>query len=330
MIIELGSRYIVNHNEELKQKMLRVGNSVHHKYAKYQGHPFMQFTGVPNGPNIGSKKLYNSLGFLGGDVGYKKPVGTVRIACLGGSTTASGYPKILQDIMNRRTDNKKFEVMNFGHDFYTTAHSLVNFVLNVRDFDPDFIIIHHAWNDIVATDAGGKYRRDYAHVFKPFEYAQPYDAVLIDLSVAYRLVRVLMYGETPQWLLLSNAISKPRKKNLDTANYDEKEYSGFKRNIRTIIDLAILDGSMVILSTQPFNADPNLRYSWNAPVVARLNNVIREIANGYIGKTNQVLLLDFDKESTIRKNVFIDSGHMTHKGLLLKAKQFAHVISSHL
>jgi hypothetical protein len=37
--------------------------------------------------------------------------------------------------------------MNFGHPYWTTNHSVVNFMLNVLDFHPDFVVIHHGWNE---------------------------------------------------------------------------------------------------------------------------------------------------------------------------------------
>src|SRR4030095_14123746 len=92
---------------------------------------------------------FNNFGFVGRDFAYAKPPGVIRIAALGASTTADGYPAMLEEYLNALQSNR-FEVMNFGQGYWTSAHVLVNFVLNVIDFAPDYIVIHQAANDELA------------------------------------------------------------------------------------------------------------------------------------------------------------------------------------
>ncbi|MEM9024273.1 MAG: SGNH/GDSL hydrolase family protein, partial [Bacteroidota bacterium] len=107
----------------------------------FTGHPYVHYTGVPN-------KGFNNRGFHGSDWAREKPAGVFRVACIGGSTTARGYPADLEAWLNTRADTV-FEVLNVGLGGWTTAHSVANFVLNVVDYNPDLVVIHHAWNDVV-------------------------------------------------------------------------------------------------------------------------------------------------------------------------------------
>jgi hypothetical protein len=53
---------------------------------------------------------------------------------------------MMEDYLNAHASagDGRFEVLNFGLGFYTTAHSLVNYVLNVVDYHPGYLVIHHA------------------------------------------------------------------------------------------------------------------------------------------------------------------------------------------
>ena len=171
-----------------------MGNLSYDDLRVYQGHPFLQFTGVPSRKLIGNRALgnladFNNFGFVGRDFKYKKPNGVVRIAALGASTTARGYPALLEEFLNAKVQSptKSFEVMNFGLGHYTSANTLTNFVLNVVDFAPDVIIIHHGWNDIHARAKETVFRGDYGHHLKIFQPPRfVIDRYLIRTSILYR------------------------------------------------------------------------------------------------------------------------------------------------
>ena len=76
-----------------------------------------------------------------------------RIVCLGGSTTFGAYleaeeawPRLLEDTLRR--EGLDVEVVNAGVAWYTSAHSLVNYVLQMRYFNPDVVVVMHAVNDL--------------------------------------------------------------------------------------------------------------------------------------------------------------------------------------
>ena len=120
--IELGARLTVVYVfPEKRSYLTKLANRTYPGFAAYQGHPFLQFTGSPSISLIGNRALgnlspFNNFGFHGPDFNYDKPRNVIRIACLGGSTTGSGYPQVMEKYLNdtKNEDSYRFEAMNFG------------------------------------------------------------------------------------------------------------------------------------------------------------------------------------------------------------------------
>ena len=99
-------------------------------------HPFLQYTGRPGctwrrDEVLGSPVPSNELGFAGPTLAKANPERTTRSTCLGGSTTASGYPIDMREILQRRLGpSHRFEVMNLGIGWYMSLHSAVNFIVH--------------------------------------------------------------------------------------------------------------------------------------------------------------------------------------------------------
>ena len=98
----------------------------------------------------------NSLGFRGDEITREKPVGTIRIACMGASTTfcteASSneavWPQQLQALLNAAHPEVRFEVINAGIPGYTLDSSVRRLEHHVLPLDPDLVLFYHANNDI--------------------------------------------------------------------------------------------------------------------------------------------------------------------------------------
>jgi lysophospholipase L1-like esterase len=99
----------------------------------------------------------NSLGFRGPEITREKPPHTVRIACLGASTTFSAeassndevWTKILQDKLQAAHPDVHFEVINAGVPGYTSAENLKYLRSHVLEIDPDMVLYYEANNEIV-------------------------------------------------------------------------------------------------------------------------------------------------------------------------------------
>jgi len=328
--MELGSRTIINLLPDHRSiEFARRGNMSYKDFQAFQGHPFLQFTGIPSLPNTEKRAFinqskFNNFGFKGNrDFTYEKPQNVFRIATIGGSTTANEYPQLMEDFLNTNfaSYQTKIEVLNFGTGFWTTAHSLVNFVLNVVDFQIDYAVIHHAWNDIKVRRGSPFFRGDYAHSFKVFEQPSSFvDRHLLRVSVIYRYIR-FRFGK-PTWAFIADsALLSPH--NLNFVN-KPNELKPYRRNIETIIDLAILRGIKIVLTTMPHSIDPKKRFFHSLQHIDQCNEILRDIARKYQGK---ILFVDLDTLMTRHmEELFRDVAHVSHEGRAFKAQQIGHAI----
>lgn len=330
--LELGVRLAIRHFAPQSQlELSRWGNMSYDDLLAYQGHPFVQFTGKPSAALIGNRALgalspWNNFGFRGRDFRHDKPPGTIRIAALGGSTTVDGYPELVESILNRAVGDgpARFEVLNFGMAFWTSAHSLVNFVLNALDFRPDYVVVHDGWNDAKARLAGPDFRGDYSHALKVFEPpAFVPDRYLLRTSVIYRAIK-RRWGP-PDWAFLDRALEVPRRR---TGGYENvHELDPFRRNVETIIRLAASHDLAVVLLTIPHSTDPGKPHYSDVEHLEQCNAILRELARRHAPRT---VVVDLDRMMTGKmESVFTDLGHVDAAGRAFKADQVARAIQAH-
>ncbi len=99
----------------------------------------------------------NSLGFRGDEIAREKPADTVRVACLGASTTFCAevssnhatWPYLLQEKLKQAYPGVKFEVVNAAVGGYVAADNLKNLEHRVLPLSPDLVIYYEANNEIV-------------------------------------------------------------------------------------------------------------------------------------------------------------------------------------
>ena len=105
--------------------------------------------------------------------------GAFRILFLGGSTTQGAdlapenrYPEILRRKIEAESGGRPVEILNAGVAFYTTKHSLINYVTYYRAWKPDLVIVMHAMNDLYRSFsppayADGDYDELWSHFYGP-------------------------------------------------------------------------------------------------------------------------------------------------------------------
>lgn len=239
LLVEFGFRAVANLTLSGAEKWsLEIdGLRTYNDYTAYTGHPFLQFTkrGLRDLSTNEFKNPYehNSLGFNDIDRPYKKPSGEYRIAAIGASTTERGYPQELNKILNTTwTSQSNPVVLNFGVSSWTSAHSMINYMLNVVEFEPDMLIIHHGWNESeIRNSPKEDFRPDYAHAFKYFHEPERKDALIVRTSLLYRWVKKKLDLQEG-WMFLDRATMK-RDRVFSDANFsDTTELRPYKRNIK--------------------------------------------------------------------------------------------------
>jgi hypothetical protein len=210
--------------------------------------------------------------------------------------------------------------------WYTSTHAVVNFVLNVIDFAPEYVVFHEAWNDQIARNTRAPFRNDYAHAFQSFQEPDIPDKWPIRASIIYRYGKHRITRE-PDWMFLDAALVRQNNRPAAVRYDNPAELYPYERNIRTIVDLGMLRGITTVLTTQPHSTDPAVDQYEVAPHIDQCNAVMRKIAAEY---GDRVVFVDLDSLMTGTMNgVFVDIGHVDWRGDEFKAHRIGEAILTH-
>jgi lysophospholipase L1-like esterase len=96
----------------------------------------------------------NSFGIRGGRIVPQKDTSTLRVICLGGSSTFNygaaddrTWPARLQAALQRQL-GRRVEVINGGTPGYSLFQSSLRFQYQFSRWQPDLVIVYHMWNDL--------------------------------------------------------------------------------------------------------------------------------------------------------------------------------------
>ena len=297
----------------------------------------------------------NSLGFRGEEIPVKKTFGTYRIFVLGGSTVLNrevefenNLVRLLEKKLRVRYPNRKIEVINAGKDYYTSEHSLIQYMFKISDLNPDLIIMWHGANDmgvsctIEEIVSHGEYKSDYSHMFGAvanivFDYFRPQPVIqlkLISLDFLIKAMQDNLYSD-----LLKNLQNKAREKaardfknGINTVTVHRfPSIESYNRNLSYFVDLTEKKGIKLILGNQPtlIKKDntiaelekiifpglgckkDNMYYSLES-LVYGLNLFNSETKK--ISEENNIMFLDLDKNLPKNLEYYLDGFHYTKKG----------------
>lgn len=289
----------------------------------YVPHPHLVYTGNP-------EARHNQDGFLGLKRRVAKPENTVRVACLGASTTYGvfNWPFRLRINLNSETDadERKYEVFNFGMNGYTSLESLVNLAINVQDYGIDFLVIHHNGMDLLPR-LYPKMERDYGHFRKIYHPPPPALRFLRRHSALFVLVARKL-GDRPSLAQETMTVNDENPENPFQPGTLNPDSSIFRRNLATMISIARGAGMRPILTTVPYSLDPSkvptdFAMSHEAKVAGMQehNRIIRELA-----AEHAVLLVDLDRDMTGNETYFFDHVHCDGPGRIRKAELISEAV----
>ena len=179
----------------------------------------------------------------------------IRVLALGGSTTygsrlerEQAYPAVLGQMLEHRYPQAQFEIFNAGVPWHTSMHSLLRYVALYSDWEPDIVIVMHAFNDIFQASEGklasGGFRGDYGHFFGALGLrVNPRDQFTDD-------VRRLLVNNWLSRTWYSDVFQRepaPERKPVDLL----RALPSFSRNLCQLVRRANDDGADVVLLTQP-------------------------------------------------------------------------------
>lgn len=278
-----------------------------------EGNAFSQVKGKPNHLH------YNNYGFVGEDFDRNKSDNIIRIACFGESTMTDGTPDYLETYLNaNRTELKvRYETQCFAHDDYTSAHSLVTFLMTAIDFKPDYIVIHHGKSEAAIRNVqSGYFRGDYSHALKSWERSYIPDALLIRGSILYRHFRFVTH-KRPNWWGKKAYIEQTRTEEFQKFQKIE-ELKPFRRNIEHMIGVAKMNNIKVVLTTLPHTTETyKPHYESIMPNVEQCNAIMREIAAKY---TDDVIFIDLDNMMSGSNELYTTVVDVNEEGIKRKAE----------
>lgn len=258
----------------------------------YKWHPFTGFTFAPNQLFKASHShqtakpliLVDEYSFLTNALNYefKKSAGEIRIATIGGSTTANlnltyeeNWPGRLGILIQEVYPHKKIKILNAGVPGFDTAQSVGNLALRVMPFNPDIVIIYHAYNDLKAIRADRKFSPDYAHIHKkPYGYHQQPGILIRWLNHSMFYVRTRnkyrdhvrirnKYNKTAGNKKPGNQKKSAGSKKKRLVHIPPDAVRTFEQHVRSLVAIADAGGAKVILSSFATLHDPHLDYSDN-------------------------------------------------------------------
>jgi lysophospholipase L1-like esterase len=119
-------------------------------------HRRLRYGLVPGYDYYGWFKI-NSLGFRGNEISFDKKPETLRVVCLGASTTfdigsigeAKPWPEVMETELRRHLGTQSIEVLNLAIPGFTSLDSLIDLQIRVLDLQPDVLIVYQGHNDFV-------------------------------------------------------------------------------------------------------------------------------------------------------------------------------------
>ena len=247
----------------------------------------------------------------------------ISIVFLGGSTTAwGGWTDAVEKDIQSAFVGHDVRVVNQGVPWYTTLQSLINYETNVRRTQPDIVVIMHAINYLAANAdhsyyVNGPFRADYGHLYAAMSRLARTRS-LFDLTID--VISHLFY-----W--------RPRDL-IETDKFPGLDV--FAEYYRRLVQLARLDGSEVVIITQPFlykesmseaelsvvymdkynGAGPDYRWSVNT-ALSGMNQYVASVRE--IAEKEEVTLIDLEANVPKTIDYLYDDCHYTEKGARLVA-----------
>ncbi len=249
---------------------------------------------------------------------YVKPPDTLRIACLGGSTTMRAYPTHLAEELCPSFGNT-IEIMDWGCAGWTVVESSINYLIRASDFQPDVVILHHGMNDM-GPRLRNTYQLDYSHYRRPLSMNGP--------PVWLRWLR---FSKLAVWLAMRSGMGMADLDTQTVIPYKQSELYGnhpptntlmpYRNSLESIHTLTQSRGVKLILAGMIWQATKTLPEK-NVPLIEEHNQLMRTFAD-----KNHIEYADLQTSFQHRPEDFNDASHLNRLGNRRKAAILANAVA---
>ena len=322
---ELAYRTFSTRADELAEPVAKLRQYLESGHRLFAPHPYTTFV-LASGDHDSAAPDPLGWGFR-----RAKTPGVPRIACLGASTTQEGYPDELQLMLFE--EGRLAECMNWGVSGWTSMETMINWFVNVQDYEPDIVIVHLGGNDVAPRKVAG-FRPDYGHFRQP--WSEPrfswWSSALCRVSDFYAGHVVEHQGFDIADFVNRSGVSREDRRNDPGGDLTPDTAHPFRRNIATVCEHALATGRTPVLMTMPWQPDAASPHRERAEGLllqglVEHNAILRELADE-LG----LLLVDAAAACESRPELwsptFTDLVHQNREGRRLKARLVADALQA--
>lgn len=305
---------------------------------RYRPHPYIGFEPNPRFIDLHGNKIHNSFGYRGREFPFKKPSGTFRIVCFGGSSTydtpiwdnEKTYPRQLEKYLSRMDNNKhfRFEVINAGVGGYTSLEVFLNLVLKASLTHADLYVFYMGFNDI------------YPHIrqnldYQMLKYRIPFSYIaigkvnfyLMKYSFLYRTIFKKIFFPSHYkgipWGIFRLTTKFPWPSSEEARkNFLSNKGNMFKLNLQRITRY-IVEPKQILFVGQANGLTPqeSVEYPWRTREYPEYMDFMRNLVEQH-AKINNTFYYDLNREmkNLDKEEYFLDLIHTNEKGSELRAK----------
>lgn len=302
--------------------------------SRYVPHPYLAYVPRPSwdhvDPASGHRWHHNALGFRGPEIPRIKPPGTLRIVCLGGSSTyghtesddAHTWPGQLQALLDE-TQPGRVQVINAGVSGRNTFEMTVDMAVRLTDLQPDLYLYYESYNDVVTWCWPG-IQPDNSHWRAVWPVHERSWA-----SASLEWSRIFLVGRrylTDYWQDIDLGRWVIRDFGKKTRLYEDFQPEGptfFARNLESMIALARGHGARIALGTQACF----LRDLKEPSVVKGLTRARETILA--VGAAQDVPVADIFPALRQDRALFVNDVHCSDLGSSVIARTWADFLSEH-
>jgi lysophospholipase L1-like esterase len=262
----------------------------------------------------------------------KRSPNEIRVFVVGGSTSfdiactgRDAWPRRLERLLSAAFPKRTVHVVNGGVGGYTTAESIPALRLRGMSYRPDFVLIHHVYNDVNARCVKPGFRADYRH-YRPDGWRKDDRPPALKRSMLYNTLAVKL-GDARHY----DSVYFMTMRDFDGAvYYGRSDEQGnlrrlrsvgteiFERNIGILIGISRAGGAIPVLVTGPLRQAS----SWDSMTIGvrEGNEALRRVAD-----RTRTPLIDlasgFPEDATLFHPG--DPMHTNAAGSALKARRIA-------
>lgn len=338
MYLASQSTAYMSYGNYFKIRKNLLGEAEPDELPRYTPAPNLNYIPTPN-YQYADVVQHNADGYRGERVPLSKGASTLRVLCLGGSTTYGSavkypdqsYPAQLQQLLAELLPLGHFinvEVINAGAEAVTSAEELAYYHFKFRYYNPDIVVLHTGGNDALTDPNDLWYQPDHMH-FRNVNMNMPElpaPAKVLFRSYLLSFISINLYYRP---LVERNFVLSVEPGNNIIDWYDAEQVDtninsdGFYNNIDLLLNEIARDGHQVLV--MPFVINKEHEFSTNNPNYVKRVDEINETLDVLTAKHNATWV-PFQLSSIRSASSWKDDCHLDTAGEHDKAKLVAETL----